>query len=140
MIEQQTHGMDHTDEWLIEFIHAYDEGYKITKRGLDATPLIVKKFELGPKEVMAFTCHQRANKALTAFHFHPDFPLEDRRLYMRRHEEGRDLTASIGSRMAAERARNWRKMEERISRAGRGLVLGLQSLAVFFATGGTATR
>lgn len=140
MIEQQTDGMDHPDQWLIEFIHAYDEGYKITKRGLDATPLIVKKFDLGPKEVMAFTCHQRANKALTAFHFHPDFPLEDRRSYMREHGEGRDLTASIGSRLAAERARRRRMMEKGITRAGRGFVLGLQSVAVFFAAGGTATR
>lgn len=140
MIEQQTDGMDHPDQWLIEFIHAYDEGYKITKRGLDATPLIVKKFDLGPKEVMAFTCHQRANKALTAFHFHPDFPLEDRRSYMREHGEGRDLTASIGSRLAAERARRRRMMEKGITRAGRGFVLGLQSLAVFFAAGGPAAR
>ena len=140
MIKHQTHGMDHTDEWLIDFIHADDEGNKITKRGLDATPLIVKKFDLGPKEVMAFTCHQRANKALTAFHFHPDFPLEDRRSYMREHGEGRDLTASIGSRLAAERARRRRMMEKGVTRAGRGFVLGLQSLAVFFAAGGPATR
>ena len=140
MIEQQTDGMDHPDEWLIEFIHDYDEGYKITKRGLDATPLIVKKFDLGPTEVMAFTCHQRAHKALTAFHFHPDFPLEDRWSYMRQHGEGRDLTASIGSRLAAERARRRRMMEDGITRAGRGLVLGLQSLAVFFVAGGPAAR
>ena len=140
MIEQQTDGMDHPDEWLIEFIHAYDEGYKITKRGLDATPLIVKKFDLGPKEVMAFTCHQRANKGLTAFHFHPDILLEDRRLYMHQHEEGRELTAGIGSRLVAERARKRRKMKELITRAGRGLVLGLQSLAVLFAAGGPAAR
>ena len=140
MIEQQTDGMDHPDEWLIEFIHAYDEGYKITKRGLDATPSIVKKFNLGSEEVIAFTCYQRANKGLTAFHFHPDILLEDRRLYMRQHEEGRDLTASIGSRLAAGRTRNRRKMKERITRAGRALVLGLQSLAVFFAAGGPAAR
>jgi len=132
--------MDQNTDWLIEFVHDYDDSYFVTKRGLDATPPIVKKFDLGPEEVIAFTCYQRANKGLTAFHFHPDILLEDRRLYMRQHEEGRDLTASIGSRLAAERTRNRRKMKERITRAGRALVLGLQSLAVFFAAGGPAAR
>ena len=131
MIEQQTDGMDHPDEWLIEFIHAYDEGYKITKRGLDATPPIVKKFDLGPEEVIAFTCYQRANKGLTAFHFHPDFPAEDRWRYMRRHEEGHELALSVGSRRAAQRAQICRVMEERLSGWGRGLTVGLQSVAVY---------
>ena len=131
---------DHKSEWLIEFSQKYDDGYKVTKSGLDASPMVIKKFDLGPEEVIAFTCYQRANKGLTAFHFHPDILLEDRRLYMRQHEEGRDLTASIGSRLAAERTRNRRKMKERITRAGRALVLGLQSLAGFFAAGGPAAR
>ena len=140
MIEQQTDGMDHPDEWLIEFIHAYDEGYKITKRGLDATLVVVKKFDLAVDEVMAFTCHQRANKALTAFHFHPDFPLEDRPGYMRRHAEGHELVLSVGSPLVALRERKMRVFEERVSGIGRGLAVRLHTAARFLAAGGSMTR
>ena len=58
--------MDQNTDWLIEFVHDCDDSYFVTKRGLDATPVVVKKFDLAVDEVMAFTCHQRANKALTA--------------------------------------------------------------------------
>ena len=122
---------DHKSEWLIEFSQKYDGGYKVTKRGLDASPMVIKKFDLGRDEVMAFSCHQRANKALTAFHFHPDFPAEDRWRYMRRHEEGHELALSVGSRRAAQRAQICRVMEERLSGWGRGLTVGLQSVAVY---------
>ncbi len=102
------HAQEHTNEqdyeWLIEFFQAYDDGFEVTKRGLDATPMVVRKFNLVQNEVMAFTSYQRANKALTAFHFHPDFPVEDRRTYMRNHEEGHELAVSVGSRRAAQRA------------------------------------
>lgn len=132
--------MNPQPEWLIEFVHEYNDGFKVTKRGLDATPLVVKKFDLAPDEVMAFTCHQRANKAMTAFHFHPDFPVENRRSYMRRHAEGHDLAVSVGSRLAAERAQRRRVLEERISGVGRELALGLQSVAVYLAAGGPTPR
>lgn len=139
-MDLQTDMSDRQPEWLIEFVHRYEDGYKITKRGLDATPPVVKKFDIGPDEVMAFTCHQRAHKALTAFHFHPDFPLEDRRRYMREHAEGHDLALSLGSRLAAERARKLRALENKLTRVGRGLALGLQSVALYFAAGGPAAR
>jgi hypothetical protein len=60
--------MDQNTDWLIEFVHDYDDSYFVTKRGLDATPVVGKKFDLAVDEVMA----------LTAFYFHPDFPLKDR--------------------------------------------------------------
>lgn len=101
---------DHDSEWLIEFSQEYDDGYKVTKRGLDATPMVIKKFDIGQDEVVAFSNHQRANKALTAFHFHPDFPVEDRPGYMRRHEEGHEIAISSGSRQAAKRAQRHRVM------------------------------
>ncbi|MFQ5764473.1 MAG: hypothetical protein ACE5GT_06055 [Rhodospirillales bacterium] len=132
--------MDPQNEWLIEFVHEYEDGFKVTKRGLDATPLVVKKFGLAPDEVMAFTCHQRANKAMTAFHFHPDFPVETRRTYMRRHVEGHEIAVNVGSRLAAERAQRRRVIEERISGLGRGLAVGLQSVAVYLAAGGPTPR
>ena len=138
------HANEHTYEqdyeWLIEFFQAYDDGFEVTKRGLDATPMVVRKYNLSQNEVMAFTSYQRANKALTAFHFHPDFPDEDRRTYMRNHEEGHELAVSIGSRRAAQRAQFRRVMEERLSGWGRGFAVSLHTAALYFAAGGPAAR
>ncbi|MDA1091101.1 MAG: hypothetical protein O3A85_12415 [Proteobacteria bacterium] len=131
---------DHDSEWLIEFSQEYDDGYKVTKRGLDASPMVMKKFDLGRDEVMAFSNLQRANKALTAFHFHPDFPAGDRPGYMRLHEEGHQIAISNGSRQSAQRAQMRRVMEERLSGWGRGLAVGLQTVAIFLSAGGSVTR
>jgi hypothetical protein len=131
---------DHDSEWLIEFSQEYDDGYKVTKRGLDASPMVIKKFDIGRDEVMAFSSHQRANKALTAFHFHPDFPVEDRPGYMRLHEEGHEIAISTGSRQAAQRAQMRRVLEERLSGWGRGVAVGLQSVALYLSAGGPLTR
>ncbi len=131
---------DHDSGWLIEFSQEYDDGYKVTKRGLDASPMVIKKFDIGRDEVMAFSSHQRANKALTAFHFHPDFPAEDRWAYMHRHDDGHDLVLSVGSRQAAQRAQMRRVMEERLSGWGRGMAVGLQAAALYLATGGPVAR
>jgi len=131
---------DQDSEWLIEFSQEYDDGFKVTKRGLDASPMVIKKFEIGRNEVMAFSNHQRANKALTAFHFHPDFPVEDRPAYMRRHEEGHQIAISTGILQAAQRAQMLRIIEERVSGWGRGVAVGLQSVALYLSAGGPLTR
>ena len=131
---------ENENEWLIEFVHDYDDGFKVTKRGLDATALVIKKHDLAPNEVMAFSCHQRANKAMTVFHFHPEFPFESRWNYMRGHEEGHELAVNNGSRQAAERAQMRKAMEERLAGLGRGLAVGLQTAALYIAAGGPAAR
>ncbi|NQU61476.1 MAG: hypothetical protein HQ512_10135 [Rhodospirillales bacterium] len=146
---------DNDYEWLIEFVHDYDDGYQVTKRGLDATPLVIKKFDLRPDEVMAFTCYQGANKALTAFHFHPEFSLADRDVYMRLHEEGHEVALGMGASLAASRAQLRRRieegflnfartmaerLEERFAGFGRGLTVAAQSLALYIAVGGPGPR
>ena len=77
---------------------------------------------------------------MTAFHFHPDFPLEDRPGYMRRHAEGHELVLSVGSPLVALRARKIRVFEERVSGIGRGLAVRLHTAARFLAAGGSMTR
>ncbi len=128
------------DEWLIEFSQAYDDGFEVIKRGLDASPMVVRKYKIVENEVMSFTSYQYANKALTAFHFHPDFPDEDRRTYMNNHEEGHDLAVSVGSRRAAQRALFRRDVESRLSDWGRGLSMSLHGVALYLAAGGPAAR
>ena len=122
--------MDQNTDWLIEFVHDYDDSYFVTKRGLDATPVVGKKIDLAVDEVMA----------LTAFHFHPDFPLEDRPGYMRWHAEGHELVLSVGSPLVALRERKMRVFEERVSGIGRGLAVRLHTAARFLAAGGSMTR
>lgn len=77
--------------WLIEFNHVYEDGTRVLKRGLDASPLIVRRFAMAPDEVVAFSNREGWGRALTAFHFHPAFPDADRRAYMREHGEGHEL-------------------------------------------------
>ena len=122
--------MDQNTDWLIEFVHDCNDSYFVTKRGLDATPVVGKKFDLAVDEVMA----------LTAFHFHPDFPLEDGPGYMRRHAEGHELVLSVGSPLVALRERKMRVFEERVSGIGRGLAVRLHTAARFLAAGGSMTR
>jgi len=132
--------MENDFEWLIEFSQEYDDGFEVTKRGLDASPMVIKKFDLGQKEVMAFSSFQHANKALTAFHFHPDFPDKNRRDYMLSHEEGHEVAISTGSLAAAQRAQMRRVLEDRVSGWGRGLAVSLQAVALYLAAGGPAAR
>jgi hypothetical protein len=127
-------------EWLIEFFQAYEDGFEVIKRGLDAAPMVVRKYDIAQNEVMAFTSYQRANKALTAFHFHPDFPDADRRSYMRNHEEGHELAISIRSRRAAQRAQFRRVMENHLSGWGRGFAVSLHTAALYLAAGGPTAR
>ena len=122
--------MDQNTDWLIQFVHDYDDSYFVTKRGLDATPVVGKKFDLAVGEVMT----------LPVFHFHPDFPLEDRPGYMHRHAEGHELVLSVGSPLVALRARKMRVFEERVSGIGRGLAVRLHTAARFLAAGGSMTR
>jgi len=140
MEQEHEYDVEQDFEWLIEFFQAYDDGFEVTKRGLDATPVVVKKFNIAPNEVMAFSSFQYANKALTAFHFHPDFPDEDRRAYMRQHEEGHELVLSAGSRRAAQRAQFRHGVEDRLSDWGRGLAVSLHTAALYLAAGGPAAR
>ena len=85
-------------QWLIEFTHTYKDGTKVEKRGLNASPMVVKKYEIESDEVMAFSNWDGPNRALTAFHFHPTFPVEQRSEYMWRHAEGHVLLATAEPR------------------------------------------
>ena len=41
--------MEHEPEWLIEIFQEYDDGFKVAKRGLDASPMVIKKFNIGSR-------------------------------------------------------------------------------------------
>ncbi len=126
--------MDHQVEWMIEFTQPCEDGGKVVKRGLDATPMVIKKYGIEPDEVMAFTCWQGRKKAITAFHFHPDFPDAARRRYMEVHDDGREVMAGVMASMEAERRQRMRDWNERTLRtaaaARRTLGAALSALAL----------
>lgn len=90
---------------LIEIVQAYPDGIKVRKRGVEATPGVIRQHQLAPDEVMAFSCCAGRGRAITAFHFHPDFPMERRRAYMRLHDEGRALATAERTEAQATRRR-----------------------------------
>ena len=108
-------------ELMIEFTHAYDDGARVFKRGLDATPRVIGKFDIGPDEVMAFSSWHGRRRAMTAFHFHPEFPAPDRRRYMEAHDEGRQAAAEAEDRLQEERRRHWRFVNDKLARKARAI-------------------
>lgn len=107
------------DYSLIEFRQSYSNGQKVLKRGLDATPVVVRKYGLSHKEVMCFSNHEKRNWAMSAFHFHPDFPIDQRRPYMEAHQEGYELALEIESQRVAERQLEQSKWIKRLTRSGK---------------------
>ncbi len=124
---------------LVEFTQSYDGGNKVVKRGVEATPMVLKKYGIEPDEVMAFTTWQGRNKALTAFHFHPDFPDDRRHDYMEAHGEGYELVVEIRSQMQNERSRKWRDWNDKSTAAarsaGRAVNVAASALAIMFLHG-----
>lgn len=126
--------------WLMEFPQAYDDGLRVAKKGVTATPMVIRKYGIGPREVMAFSSHEGARRALTVFHFHPDFPEADRRAYMETHAEGRDLAAEVAEHAAeisAARKAAWR---ERGRKWAKTAALAAQAVAIFVIAHLTVTR
>ncbi len=119
--------------WL-EFDQDYEGGLHVLKRGLDASPLVVRKYHLGPDQVMAFSDHRGRRKAISVFHFHPAFPAENRDVYMRGHDDGRQL---IGDYLdeRAETQRRWvARWRGRAGAAARAAGLASHAIGVFIAT------
>jgi|GEM_PF-1882269 len=87
---------------FIEFTQVYEDGARVIKRGMAASPMVIRKHDLREEEVVAFTSWHGDNKALTAFHFHPSFPVTDRRDYMRKHGDGVALLDEVRNRKEAE--------------------------------------
>ncbi len=125
---------------LIEFVQAYDDGCRVAKRGLEASPMVIRKFDIGPDEVMSFTNHVQGNRAMTAFHFHPEFPIVERCSYMERHEEGHALAAQMENRHRADRRLMRSHWQQRIGNAGRGLMASMVGVAMLFGSHGSVAR
>ncbi len=109
------------DHPLIEFRQKYENGETLVKRGLKATPMVLKKYGISEKEVMSFTNHEDHMRALTAFHFHPNFPKSQRQPYMEAHHEGQELAEVINNEFVAEIREGRQKWRLKTKRAGKTL-------------------
>jgi len=120
--------------WMIEFRQDYVDGLSVKKRGLDATPMVMRKYDIGPNEVMAFSNYDRRNQAISVFHFHPDFPFDNRREYMEIHSEGYEVAeeALIDMRAAAQHQRTERK--RRVKLFSRSIVVTLHTMMLYLLT------
>ena len=119
------------DHRLIEFRQKYENGQTVVKRGLNATPMVLKKYRIGEKEVMSFTNHEGHMRALTAFHFHPNFPESQRQPYMESHHEGQELAEIISNELAAEIRAGRQKWRLRTRRAGKILGVIFHTLVIY---------
>jgi hypothetical protein len=118
-------------EWFFEFEQDYGDGTYVIKRGLDASLLVVRKYDIGADEVLAFSTYDGKRRAMTVFHFHPDFDLRRRRHYMEAHREGYDVACEVTGHLEADRARRQAAIRRRLGKARRAVALAAHAAAVF---------
>jgi len=126
---------DHADtSWMIEFQQDYGGGIVVNKRGLDATPMVALKYEIGVNEVMAFSNFDGGVQATSVFHFHPDFAAEERRQYMQQHSEGYEVVLEVRAdiRAAADELRIERK--NRLRSFGRSISMAIHTMILYLLT------
>lgn len=120
--------------WLLVFDQSYDDGMLIEKKAVEATPMVIRKYGIKPNEVMAFSSHERHRRALTVFHFHPNFPEARRRDYMESHIEGHELAADYIDHSASLRQLSWVSWRTRVRKVARVGGLAVHALAIFVIT------
>ena len=118
-------------DWFFEFDQDYGDGIHVIKRGLDASLLVVRKYDIGADEVLAFSTYDGKRRAMTVFHFHPDFDLRRRRHYMEAHREGYDVARTVTGHPQAERAQRQAAIRRRVAKARRAVALAAHAAAVF---------
>jgi len=92
---------------FVEFVHSYETGEKVLKRGLTAASFVIKKYGIAPEEAVAFSSWQGRKKAMTVFHFHPDFPRDDMQAYMEGHLDGIDLINEVKAEWEQAESTDW---------------------------------
>lgn len=117
-------------DWFLEFRQDHADGISVVKRGLEASPLVVRKYDIAPNEVLALTTHLGRRQAMTVFHFHPSFGVDGRRAYMEAHDEGRELAEEIARLADAQRGPRRAMIEDGLRKARRALAIAAQAAAV----------
>lgn len=120
--------------WVIEFRQDYVDGLSVVKRSLDATPMVMRKYAIGPNEVMAFSVYEKRKQALSVFHFHPDFPYEDRKSYMERHSEGYEVVSEVISELKIEAENTKTERRHQIKAFARTIAVTLHAMILYVMT------
>ncbi len=117
--------------WFLEFQQDYPDGLRVAKRGLEASALVVRKYAIEADEVLAFSTYDGRNRAMTVFHFHPDFPKDRRRRYMESHHEGSGVARDVTRHVDASRGRRYAALTAGVRRARRAVAVAAHAAAVF---------
>jgi len=120
--------------WMIEFRQDYIDGLSVKKRGLDATPMVMRKYDIGPNEVMTFSNYDRRNQAISVFHFHPDFPFASRRKYMEMHSEGYEVAEEAVTDIKATARHQRAERKSRIKSLSRSVAVTFQAMVLYLLT------
>jgi hypothetical protein len=117
--------------WMIEFKQDYTDGLSVRKRGIDATPMVIRKYDIAANEVMTFSSHEKRSRAISVFHFHPTFPFEARQQYMTQHAEGYEVAHNVQIDLETESRKRRSKRKNKLKSAGRSIALTLHSLVLY---------
>ncbi len=120
--------------WVTEFRQEYMNGLSVIKRSVDATPMVIRKYDIGPDEVMAFSSYEKRNQALSVFHFHPDFPYDDRHRYMEQHTEGYEVAEEVQTDLRAESDILLVERKNVIKSFGRTIVVTFHAMVLYILT------
>jgi len=126
--------------WMIEFKQDYVDGLSVKKRGLDATPMVMRKYDIGPDEVMTFSNYERRNQAISVFHFHPDFPFASRRQYMEKHTEGYEVAEDAITDMKAAVRHQRAERKSRMKSLSRSIAVTFHAMVLYLLTHHPDTR
>jgi len=126
--------------WMIEFRQDYMNGLSVKKRGLDATPMVMRKYGIRPDEVMAFSNYEKRNQAMSVFHFHPDFPFASRRRYMEMHSEGYEVAEDAVADIRSETRHVRAERIFRLKAFSRSILVTCHAMALYVLTHHADTR
>ena len=126
--------------WMIEFKQKYVNGLSVNKRGLDATPMVMRKYDIGPDEVMTFSNYERRQQAISVFHFHPDFSFASRRRYMEVHCEGYEIAEEAVSEIRAEVRHQRAERQSRLKSFSRSIAVTFHAMVLYLLTHHPDTR
>ncbi len=122
------------DPWMIEFRQDYLDGVSVNKRGLDATPMVMRKYEIGVNEVMTFSNYDKRKQSISVFHFHPDFPFDARRQYMEMHSEGYEVAQEVVADLQEEAELQRAERKASLKSAGRSIIVTMHAMVLYLLT------
>lgn len=78
----------------LEFTQTYNRNRKVIKRGINASVIEVRKKSIPADSFQTYVSRISNETAFTAFHFHPEYPIDKREALMMANRDGLELLKS----------------------------------------------